>query len=1041
MTRPVYAVALRLCAVLLSLTFSSMAIFAQTFTDAGFATETVAQVTRFNTVGFTFAPDGRIFAWEKPGLVRIVKNGALLPTPFLDLRSRVYSDVDSGLIGLALDPNFAANGFVYLLYTFEDGGTPGVGPKTARLSRIKASASNPDLAEANSEVILMGKLSAPPCSQYAVGSDCMASDSGAHTIGTVRFGADGKIYVGMGDGSSFSTATESSFRAQDLNYYNGKLLRINPDGTAPSDNPFYDGNPNSVRSKVYAYGLRSPFRFTNKPGTSEVYIGDVGAAKFEEINRGRGANFGWPCYEGPNPQFTFQNAFPQRCAAISASSVTFPIYSYDWNGGSSIVMGPFYTGANYPAKFRNNLFFADFVQGFIRRAVFDANNKLVSVESFATSVESPVHLEQGPDGSLYYMAIATGELKRIRFNGTAPAATATATRPSVANPYTVAFSSAGSSDPNGSALTYLWEFGDSTTSTAANPTHTYNTTGVKTFTATLTVTNAQGLSSADTINVIVGGRAPVATITAPADNSRIKTGTRLTFTGTASDADETLPTSALKWNVLLHHNEHIHPGVTATGNSGSFVVEDHGTTGETYYYEIVLTVTDSAGLTDTKRVNVIAESTPPPPAPLPAPWQAQSVGAVGVTGSASLVNGTFTLKGSGADINGTNDAFFYTAQKLSGDGEIKARVVSVQNTAPGAKAGVMLRTSLTANAAHSLLSISPIEGVSFERRDETDFGTALVSGGGITTPRWVRLVRRGNQISGYHSADGSNWTLVSTATINFPAEIFAGLAVTAANNATLCTAVFDNVSVTKVTTNQLPTVNLTAPANGTTFTAPATLRLIATATDGDGSISKVEFFNGTTLVNTQTIFPYDYTWSNVQPGTYTLTARATDNRGAITTSSPVTVTVNSNVSAGTGLRGEYFTGEDFKDQEFTRTDAAIDFNFGDTAPGSGLKKDKFSIRWTGFVVPRFSEIYTLTLTSSDKAKLWINDQLVIDMKGNKDLTNKDAQKNVSLRLTAGTRYRLRVEFQEKDKQAFIKLEWSSPSQPRQVIPKSQLFPN
>ena len=682
MTRPVYLVVLRWCAVVLSLLVASQATFAQTFSEAGFSAETIAQVTRFNTVGFVFAPDGRIFTWEKPGLVRLVKNGTLLPTPFLDLRARVYSDVDSGLIGLALDPNFAANGFVYLLYTFEDGGTPGVGPKTARLTRIKASASNPDLADANSEVVLLGKLSRPPCSQYAVGSDCMASDSGAHTIGTVRFGSDGKIYVGMGDGSSFSTATEQSFRTQDLNYYNGKLLRLNPDGTAPSDNPFYDGNPNSVRSKVYAYGLRSPFRFTNKPGTSEVYIGDVGAAKFEEINRGRGANFGWPCYEGPNPQFTFQNAFPQRCAQIPASSVTPPLHSYAWNGGSAIVVGPFYTGTNYPTKFRNNLFFADFVQGFIRRAVFDTNNNLTSVESFATGVESPVHLEQGPDGMLYYMAVATGELKRIRFSGTAPLAVATATRPSAAQPYTIAFSSAGST---GGTLTYIWEFGDGTTSTAANPTHTYIATGVRTFTAKLTVTNAQGLIGSDTIDVVVGGRSPVGTITAPANNVRINPGTRVTFTGTASDPDETLPTSALKWAVLLHHNEHIHPGVTATGTSGSFVVEDHGTTGETFFYEIVLTVTDSAGLTDTKRVNVLPESTPV--TTLPAPWLAQSVGTVGVAGSASQANGTFTLKGSGADIAGTSDGFFFAHQKLSGDGEIKARIASVQNTAPGAKAG------------------------------------------------------------------------------------------------------------------------------------------------------------------------------------------------------------------------------------------------------------------------------------------------------------------------------------------------------------------
>ncbi len=1041
MTRPIYMAKLRLCAVLLSLLFFRLATCAQTFADAGFTVETVAQTTRYNTVGFTFAPDGRIFTWEKPGVVRIIKNGVLSPTPFLDLRTRVYSDVDSGLIGLALDPNFAANGWVYLLYTFEDGGDPN-GPKTARLARVKADPSNPDVAQANSEVILMGKISAPPCSQYAVGSDCMASDSGAHTIGTVRFGPDGKIYVGMGDGASFSTATEQSFRSQDLNYYNGKILRINPDGTAPSDNPFYDGNPNSVRSKVYAYGLRSPFRFTHKPDTSEVYVGDVGAAKFEEINRGRGANFGWPCYEGPNPQFTFQNTFPQRCGQIPASSVTPPLYSYPWNGGSSIVMGPFYTGANYPTAFRNNLFFAVFVQGFIRRAIFDANNNLVKVEPFATSVDSPVHLEQGPDGFLYYMAVASGELKRIRFSGSAPTATATATRPSVSNPYTVAFSSAGSSDPNNSALTYLWGFGDGNTSTLANPTHTYNTTGVKTFTAKLTITNAQGLTATATVDVIVGGRAPVATITAPTDNARIPSGTVLTFTGTASDADETLPSSALKWSVLLHHNEHIHPGVTATGTSGSFLVEDHASTSETYFYEIVLTVTDSAGLTDTKRVTVIPERVVVPPAtPPPAPWLAQSVGNVGLAGSASYANGTFTLQGSGADIQTTNDAFFYTYQSLSGDGEIKARVASVQNTATGAKAGVMLRTSVADNSAHALLSVSPIEGVAFERRNETGFGTALVSGGNILPPRWVRLVRRGNQISGYHSADGNTWTMVTTATMNFPTEILVGLAVTAANNAALCTAVFDNVSISNIVNNQPPAVSLTAPLNGATFTAPAAVRLIANATDSDGTISKVEFFHGTRLLNSDSLLPYDYTWMNVPSGSYTITARATDNRGAVTTSTPISITVNDPISVGTGLRGEYFRDYDFEDRQFTRTDATIDFNFGSEAPISTLKKDKFSIRWTGFVVPRYTEVYTLWLTSSDKARLWINDQLLIDMKGDKNPNNKDGLESVSLRLTAGVRSRIRVEFQEKDKEAFIKLEWSSPSQPRQIIPKSRLFPN
>ena len=1047
MTRPVHVVVLRLCAVVLSLTFATLATLAQTFTEAGFSAETVAQVTRFNTVGFTFAPDGRIFTWEKPGVVRIVKNGVLLPTPFLNLSARVNSNADSGLLGLALDPNFASNGFVYLVYVFEGGGNPSdTGPKTARLVRVKADPANPDVAQANSEVILLGKISTPPCS---AGADCMGTDFGVHTIGTVRFGPDGKLYVGMGDGSAFTTEDEGSFRAQDLNYYNGKILRINPDGTAPSDNPFYDGNPNSIRSKVYAYGLRNPFRFTHKPGTGEVYIGDVGAAKFEEINRGRGANFGWPCYEGPNPQFSFQNKFPQRCAAIPASAVTFPLHSYDWNGGSAIVMGPFYTGTKYPTKFRNNLFFSDFVQGFIRRVVFDANNNVASVESFATAAGSPVHLEQGTDGFLYYMEVATGELKRIRFSGTAPMATATATRPSASTPYTVAFSSAGSVDPNNSALSYLWEFGDGTTATAANPTHTYNATGVKTYPAKLTVTNTQGLTGTDTIDVIVGGRAPVATITAPANNARIKTGTRVTFTGTVSDADETLPASAMKWSVLLHHNDHIHPGVTATDASGSFVVEDHGATNDTYFYEIVLTVTDSAGLTDTKRVNVLPErpAPPPPPTTLPAPWQAQAVGTSGVPSSASFTNGTFTLKGSGTGIGGTNDGFLYTYQTLSGDGQISARVNSVQNTAAEAIAGVMIRESLAANARHVMVRYTPGNHTAALRRTSTGGSTTTNNGDDQTLQRWVRIVRQGNNFSSYQSANGTSWQLIETVTITMPTDVVVGLAVTSANNAALCTAIFDNVSVAKPPANQPPTVNFTAPSNGATFTAPSTIRLIANAADSDGSISKVEFFHGTTLINTQTISPYDFTWSNVQPGTYTITARAFDNKGAVTISAPITITVKAaSVVAGTGngLLGEYFKKGDYKDQALkdlaaTRLDPTVNFFWGEERPFDSLDKDQFAVRWRGQVQPRYSGNYTFHVRTGGGVRLWVNNKLLFDDQAEKE---KVLDKSGIIALTAGQKYSIVLEFYKYNKNkklTQIQLDWSSAQQPREVIPKSQLY--
>ena len=544
-----------------------------------------------------------MFIWQKNGQVRIFKNGALLPTPFLDLAPRVNGNEEQGLMGLALDQNFASNGFVYLLYVYEGGGDPtSTGPKAARLSRVKADPNNPDVVLAGSEVVLVGKIGDPPCSKHGAGADCMASDSSVHTIGTVRHAPNGKLYVGMGDGSASSFADSQSLRAQDLNYYNGKLLRLNPDGTAPNDNPFYDGNPNSVRSKIFAYGLRNPFRFTVHPTTSELYIADVGSHLREEINRGGGKNFGWPCYEGNDPHPSYQNAFTQ-CQSLAASAVTKPIYTYDRGQGTTIIGGPIYNATQFPAQYRGNLFFADYSNNWIRRLTFDASNNVTGAVPFATNVEGVVSLELGPDGALYYVSFPTGQIRRIRYAISTPVAEATAGRPTAVAPFTIAFSSQGSNDPQGSPLAYRWEFGDGQTSTAANPAHTYPTTGVKTYTAKLTVTNQQGVSDAGTVNVTVGSAPPVASITAPVNGLRVKPGDRVTFSGSATDPDQTLPASALSWQVILHHNEHVHPLHTATGASGSFVAEDHGTEG-TYFYEIILTAKDSSGITATDRVEV-----------------------------------------------------------------------------------------------------------------------------------------------------------------------------------------------------------------------------------------------------------------------------------------------------------------------------------------------------------------------------------------------------------------------------------------------------
>lgn len=380
---------------------------------AGFRSERVVAGLQVPTA-FARLPDGRILIAEKQGTVRVLKNGVLLDTPFIDLRSRVNDYWDRGLIGLAADPDFATNGHVYLAYVYEHDATRYDAPKTSRLTRVTATG---DTASPTSEVVLLGTVSGDSCSTLPETADCIPVDEAGHAVGAIRVAPDGTLFVTFGDGAGFSRVDPRAIRAQHVDALGGKVLRLSRTGQGLPDNPFWNGNPASNRSKVWAYGLRNAFRFGLRPVTGIPYLGDVGWGLWEEVNVGRaGANFGWPCYEGPDVQSGYEGL--AECQALYAqgpSAVQPALVAYAHNGGgASVTGGAFYTGTAFPEAYRGAYFFGDYALDRMWTLRTDANDTIVGgVQSFGDGLGGPVDIQTDGD-DLLYLAIVTGELRRIR---------------------------------------------------------------------------------------------------------------------------------------------------------------------------------------------------------------------------------------------------------------------------------------------------------------------------------------------------------------------------------------------------------------------------------------------------------------------------------------------------------------------------------------------------------------------------------------------------------------------------------------------------
>jgi len=331
---------------------------------SGFIDTTVTDGLSAPTSMVWDASSARLFITEQGGDLLIVKDGALLSTPALHLT--VDSSGERGLLGVELDPNFSSNHFLYLYYT-----VPG-SPAHNRLSRFTVSG---DTISAATEQVLLNLNS--------------LSSATNHNGGGIHFGGDGKLYVGVGENANGANS-------QTLTTLLGKLLRINSDGSIPSDNPFF-GTASGQNRLIYAMGLRNPFTFAFQPGTGRLFIDDVGQSTWEEIDDGiAGANYGWPTAEGvanpPNPAFTDPIFTYNHAAGTPAGNP----------GGCAITGGTFYNPpvAYFPSSYVGTYFFSDLCGGWIRNLDPAHGN---AVSSFASGADSPIDLDTGPDGSLYYL--------------------------------------------------------------------------------------------------------------------------------------------------------------------------------------------------------------------------------------------------------------------------------------------------------------------------------------------------------------------------------------------------------------------------------------------------------------------------------------------------------------------------------------------------------------------------------------------------------------------------------------------------------------
>jgi glucose/arabinose dehydrogenase len=531
---------------------------------------------------FAFLPDQSMIAIGKNGRVNWVpetgpaRHIATLPT---------VANTDMGLLGVAVAPDYATSRKIYTARTAPATG-PGSGPfGVLRLSRWTVGVDNAGTPTGLANEFTVLETSA---------------DSDVHGMATVIADEDGTVWVSVGDSAGFLSVDQRALRALDINDAHGKVLHVKADGTGVPGNPYYNAaNPNTVASKVYASGFRSPFRFSLDPQTKQPVVGDVGWNAWEEINvLSPGNSYGWPCWEGNVRTFGYGEL--DGCVGVNgvAPRWTYPRMSGGVKNGSSVTGGVIYQGKNYPAEYQGKYFFGDYTSERLWTLGLDTTAAPVP---FGSEIGKVVKITRAPvSGDLVIADIGSGNVRRLVYapGNNPPTAKITATN----DPATrkVAFSAAKSTDPNGDELTYEWNFGDGATGTGEVIEHQYPQSP-ESFTVSLTATDRLDAKHTSTLVVFPGNNTPALTVQGPDPARTFAVGDVIEATATATDQED--GALQVSWAADIIHcrgadNCHLHPSVRQE-NVAAFRLPFEGHPGDTRL-EITATTTDSKGASASK---------------------------------------------------------------------------------------------------------------------------------------------------------------------------------------------------------------------------------------------------------------------------------------------------------------------------------------------------------------------------------------------------------------------------------------------------------